>query len=147
MRYFNRFLILVLAMQVLGCTYTEPLTHHATLNHPFSGSFRDQSKENDKIDLKVGIVRDSNLDNLRFRASNGSHGVDIIYGSAYAEALKEKLSTIFSEVDFILVPTPKADYDVFAFQEFAWEETARDPVCRQTNLYQELILARDTFGL
>ncbi|MBT6953841.1 MAG: hypothetical protein HN990_05070, partial [Flavobacteriaceae bacterium] len=68
-------LLAVVVFGLVGCTYTGSLDKNFHLTPDDLGA-------GNKLDVKVGLVNSSTIKDLRFRASNAGHGVDIEIGDS-----------------------------------------------------------------
>ena len=82
--------------------------------------------EDKKINLNVGLVKDVTVRNLKFRASNTGHAVDIDIGNSMIETLKSELLNIFKEVNVVDEVTTGSKFDLYVFSNIEWIEVRRD---------------------
>jgi S1-C subfamily serine protease len=116
----GRFLVLIVAALALdACTYDAPL------EKSFYKPKQRFEAESEKVDLKVGVVKDQELRDLKFSESDGFYGVEIDVGNSVAEAVRAELSTIFTRVA-IVEDTSGGDFDAYAYPSLEWETVYTD---------------------
>lgn len=106
------------ALLIGGCTYD------GTLEKSFYKSKRTDSGAK-RTDLKVAIVNNTKLQETKFKAFNGYHGVDIAVGDSIAEAVRTELQTLFTVVK-VVKKESAGDYDLYAYPTLGWVEIFRN---------------------
>ncbi len=127
--FLRKNLVVIFLLGLVGCTYT------GSLDKDFY-SLPDNVETGKKLDIKVGLVNSSTIRDLRFRASNAGHGVDIEIGDSVITSMAKELSSIFKLVKIIERPSNDLSIDLYALPSVKWEETGRDAM--NANIHYEI---------
>jgi S1-C subfamily serine protease len=117
--YLIKNLLIVFLLGLVGCTYTE------SLDKNFYPSLDNVGVE-EKLDLKIGLVNSATTKDLKFRASNAGHAVDIAIGDSVITSMAKELSSIFKFVNIVDRPISSLNIDLYAYPSVEWRETGRD---------------------